>query len=173
MGCLYSTQKLFSKQLAFQLCPFVVHSKTRWPQGETPSPHSLLCIQGMWYGLCRWLCLCSYLPTFKSSTLFGCVCNHKSEGFLPFFFFLSCHTNRPYGHNPKNMTFLKDTFIFGKAWGNSTISSVITEESVYALKGKGLSRRALVGRFVLYFWYLVVMMPPSSTEWLGGITKIL
>lgn len=153
----------------------MVRSKTRWPQGETPAPHFLLYTRGMWCGLCRWLCLCSFLLTFKSSTLFGYVCNHKSEGFLAFFFFfLSFHTNRPYGHNPKKHDFSKkDTFILGKAWGSSAISSVITEESVCALKGKGLSRRALVGKFVLCFRFLVMIMPTSSTEWLGGITKIL
>lgn len=173
MGCPYPTQKLFSKQLAFQLCPFVVHSKTRWPQGETPRT-SLFALHP---GHVVWplqVTMLVFLPAlFQKLNPFWMCLQPQIWGVFAFFFFLSCHTNRPYGHNPKNMTFLKDTFIFGKAWGNSTISSVITEESVYALKGKGLSRRALVGRFVLYFWYLVVMMPPSSTEWLGGITKIL
>ena len=52
-------------------------------------------------------------PLSKAQPFLDVSATTNLRGFWLFFFFsLSFHTSRPYGHNPKNMTFLKKIRLF-------------------------------------------------------------
>lgn len=170
---------MLSKQLSVFICPFGCRVRPDSLGERDPSTSPLLCMQGHLVWPLPVNKLVFSPGQFQKFHPFLCVwnqaCHQKWRGFWLFCFVLHSTQVGCMDKNQRKRGFSKkDTFIFGKAWdNNSPMRSVLTEESIRAVKNKCLVMNGPWRQIcALCFQLLVIICQPAlQSEWLGGRTE--